>query len=130
MQTHEMYLPMLIPLWLIFIGIALVVIGFVDKKATITYCGWSVLIANGLVSIYYNLFQINPTRFPTESQLAETARILISAGWLNAAGAVLALAALLFFYFRKRRYMIIAVLSILFFAVQFFQFYGLIQKPK
>jgi hypothetical protein len=130
MQTHELYLPMLIPLWLIFIGIALVVIGFVDKKAFITISGWGVLIVSGLVSLYYNLYQISPTHFPDGSELAETARILISAGWLNVAGAVLALAALLFFYFKKRRYMILAVLTILFFAIQFFQFYGLIQKPK
>jgi hypothetical protein len=130
MQTHELYLPMLIPLWLIFIGIALVVIGFVDKKAVFTYSGWGVLMVSGLVSLCYNLFQISPAHFPDGSQLAETARILISAGWLNVAGAVLALAALLFFYLKKKRYMIMAVLTILFFAVQFFQFYSLIQKPK
>ncbi|MEI7829880.1 MAG: hypothetical protein WCI31_08930 [Prolixibacteraceae bacterium] len=130
MQTHELYLPMLIPLWLIFIGIALVIIGFVDKKAVFTYSGWGVLIVSGLVSMYCNLFQISPAHFPDGSQLAETAGILISAGWLNVAGAILSLAAMLFFHFKKRRYLIIAVLTILFFAVQFFQFYGLIQKPK
>lgn len=130
MQTHELYLPMLIPLWLIFIGITLVVIGFVDKKAFMTFSGWGVLIVSGLVSLYYNLFQISPAHFPDGSELAETARVLISAGWLNVAGTVLALASLLFFYLKKRRYMVLAVLTILFFAVQFFQFYGLIQKPK
>jgi hypothetical protein len=117
-------------LWVIFIGIALVVIGFVDKKASFTYSGWSVLMVSGLVSLYCNLFQLSPAHFPEGSQLAETARVLIAAGWLNFAGGLLALASLLFFHFKKKRYVLIAVLTILFFSVQFFQFYGLIQKPK
>jgi LPXTG-motif cell wall-anchored protein len=130
MQTHELYLPMLIPLWGIFIGIALVIIGFVDKKAHFTYFGWSVFIVLGLVSLYYNLFQIVPSHFTENNQLSETAALLMNAGWLNVAGALLALATLLFFYFKRKRYLLMAILTILFFAVQFFQYYSLIQKPK
>ena len=130
MQTHELYLPMLIPLWGIFIGIALVIIGFVDKKALFTYSGWSVLMACGMASLYYNLYGINPTHFAENSQLRETAGFLVSAGWLNVAGAILALATLLFYYKKSKRYLLMAILTILFFAIQFFQFYGLIQKPK
>ena len=130
MQTHELYLPMLIPLWGIFIGIALVIIGVVDKKASFTYSGWAVLTVNGMISLYYNLFQINPAHFSDNLQLRETAGFLITTGWLNVAGAILAMAALLFFHFKKKRYVLMAVLTILFFAIQFFQYYSLIQKPK
>ena len=130
MQNLELYLPMLLPLWGIFIGIALVIIGFVDKKAPFTYSGWSVLMATGLISLYFNLFQINPAHFADNSQLRETAGFLLTTGWLNVAGALLALASLLFFYFGKKKYLLMAALTILFFAIQFFQFYGLIQKPK
>ncbi|MCL6103574.1 MAG: hypothetical protein M1292_13990 [Bacteroidetes bacterium] len=130
MQTHELYLPMLLPLWGIFIGIALVIIGFVDKKASFTYSGWAVLIVNGMISLYYNLFQINPAHFTENGQLRETAGFLLTTGWLNVAGAMLAMAALLFFYFKKKRYILMAILTLLFFAIQFFQYYGLIQKPK
>ncbi len=130
MQTHDLYIPMLIPLWGIFIGIALVVIGFADKKALFTYLGWGFLTAIGITSLYFNLFRINPAHFTENSSLRETAGLLITSGWLNVAGAALALASLLFFYFRKKRYLLLAVLTILFFSVQFFQYYSLIQKPK
>ncbi|HWS01068.1 MAG TPA: hypothetical protein VN249_10660 [Prolixibacteraceae bacterium] len=130
MQTHELYIPMLIPLWGIFIGIALVVIGFTDKKALFTYLGWSVLTATGLASMYYNLFRIDPAHFAENSSLRETAGLLITSGWLNVAGAGLAVTSILFFYFKKRRYLLLAVMTILFFSVQFFQYYSLIQKPK
>jgi len=130
MQTHELYLPMLIPLWGIFIGIALVIIGIVDKKCQFTYAGWSVFILTGLVSLYYNLFEINPALYADNLPMKETAEYLITSGWLNVMGGGLALAALLFYYFRKKRYRILAVLTIVFFAILFFQYYGLIQKPK
>lgn len=130
MQTHELYLPMLVPLWGIFIGIVLVIIGFADKKPKFTYGGWGTLMANGLISLYFNLFQINPAQFVDNAQLKETSELLVASGWLNVAGAFLALASLLFFYFKKRRYLLLAALTILFFSIQFFQFYGLLQKPK
>jgi hypothetical protein len=130
MQTHELYLPMLIPLWGIFIGIALVIIGFVDKKHLLTYAGYAVFMLTGLISLYYNLFEINPALYTENIQMKETAQYLVTSGWLNVMGGVLALAALLFHYFGKKRYMVLAVLTILFFPIQFFQYYGLIQKPK
>lgn len=130
MQTHELYLPMLIPLWGIFIGIALIIIGFVDKKQLFTYAGWSVFILIGLISLYYNLFAIHTALYAEDLKMKETAEILVASGWLNVMGGGLALASLLFYYFRKKRYMVLAVLTILFFSIQFFQYYGLIQKPK
>jgi hypothetical protein len=129
MQTHQLYLPMLIPLWGIFIGIALIIIGFVDKKALFTYLGWSMLIAVGFVSLYCNIFQIDPANLSDTGQLRETAKMLVASGWLNVGGAILAMACLLFFHFKKKRYLLLAVLTILFFAIQFFQYYGLMQKP-
>lgn len=130
MQTPELYLPMLIPLWGIFIGIALVVIGFVDKKATFTYTGWSVLVLMGLVAMYYNLVLIDLSHYADNSQLRETAGFLKTTGWLNVAGGVLSMITLLFFHFKKKRYMLLAVLTLFFFSIQFFQYYSLIQKPK
>ena len=130
MQTPELYLPMLIPLWGIFIGIALVIIGFVDKKSAFTYAGWLVFMAIGMISLFYNLFYINPSHFVDNSQMRETAETLLTTNWLNSTGAILALATLLFFYFKKKRYLLLAVLTILFFTIQFFQYYSLIQKPK
>jgi heme/copper-type cytochrome/quinol oxidase subunit 3 len=130
MQNHELYLPMLLPLWGIFIGIALVIIGFVDKKPLFTYLGWFVLILNGLISLYYNLFQIDALHFSNDLQMQETAKILIKTGWLNVSGAILALASVAFFYLKKRRYVVLACLTILFFSIQFFQYYSLLQKPK
>jgi len=130
MQLQELYLPILIPLWIIFIGIALVIIGYTDKKASFTYAGWSALMTSGLVSLYYNLFQIDLSHFAGNSASRETAGILITTGWLNVAGAILALLSLLFFRFKIKRYFLLAVLTILFSAIQFFQYYSLIQKPK
>ena len=49
MQNHELYLPMLI-LYEVFIGIALVIIGFVDKSWPYLF-GWSMLIVVGLISL-------------------------------------------------------------------------------
>ncbi|MEK7720635.1 MAG: hypothetical protein AAB347_13740 [Bacteroidota bacterium] len=130
MQNHELYLPMLIPLWGIFIGIALVIIGFVDKKPAFTYSGWSMLIVVGLISLFYNLFQINPVSYQENSQMRETAVILVKAGYLNLAGAALSLCSMLYYRYKNRRYLLMAILTILFFAIQFFQYYSLIQKPK
>ncbi|MCK9413626.1 MAG: hypothetical protein M0Q53_15105 [Prolixibacteraceae bacterium] len=130
MQNHELYLPMLLPLWGIFIGIALIVIGFVDKKPVYTYSGWSMLILVGLLSLFYNLFQISPLSYQENSQMSETATILVKAGYLNLAGAALSLCSLLYFRYKNRRYLLMAILTVLFFAIQFFQYYSLIQKPK
>lgn len=130
MKTHELYLPMLIPLWGIFIGIALIIVGFVDKKNLFSYAGWSVFMLTGLVSLYYNLFEINPAVYSDNLPMKDTAELLVTTGWLNVMGGALALAALLFQYFRRKRYVILAVWTLLFFAVQFFQYYSLIQKPK
>ena len=130
MQTHALYLPMLIPLWGIFAGIALVVIGFVDKRASLTYSGWSTLILCGLISLYCNLFYIDGLALQEQSPLKESAGLLVSTGWLSVSGAFLAAVSLLFFYFKKRRYLLLATLTILFFSVLFFQYYSLIQRPK
>ena len=105
MQTQELYLPMLIGLWTIFIGIALVIIGSVDKKASITYAGWAVLIINGLISAYFNLFQINLSTIAEGAPVRETAQMLIASGWLNLAGSLLSAATLLFFHFKRKRYL-------------------------
>ncbi|MCE1200290.1 MAG: hypothetical protein LWW85_15095 [Marinilabiliales bacterium] len=130
METHELYLPMLVPLWAIFIGLALVVVGFVDKKPRFTYGGWMILCLSGLYSLYANLFLLPSVSVVPGSPLMETASQLQVTGWLNVAGAFLALASLLFLYFKKRRYLLLAVLTLAFFILQFFEYYHLLQKPK
>jgi hypothetical protein len=52
---------------------------------------------------------------------------LVTAGWLTVAGGALALASLLFLYFKLKRYSVLAVLTLLFFAVIFFQYNTLIR---
>jgi hypothetical protein len=76
------------------------------------------------------MFIVDKNHFQEGSQLRETAVLLLSAGWLNVAGIFLALTSLLFFYYKNKRYMLLAVLTVIFFSVQFFQYYSLIQKPK
>lgn len=130
MQTFELYLPMLIPLWGIFIGIALVIIGFAEKKALYTYLGWTGLVVVGMISLYCNIFIVDTNHYPEGSPLRETAGVLLSAGWLNVGGIFLSLSSLLFFYFKNRRYLLLAGWTIIFYSVQFFQYYSLLQKPK
>lgn len=130
MQRPELYLPMMMPLWGIFLGIALIIIGYADKKSRFTYSGWAVLMATGLISLYFNLFTLNLSAYPEGSEIRRTALLLVATGWLNAAGSVTSLVTMLFYRYKNKRYVLMAVLNILFFSILFFQYYSLVQKPK
>jgi hypothetical protein len=123
MSNHQFYLPTIIPQWCIFIGISLVIIGYVDKKEKWTYAGWATFIFTGITALYFNLFgDFSPN--PAETVDAATAHILTS-GWLTAIGGILSLATLLFQFFKLKRYPILAVITLLYFAIMFFQYYSL-----
>jgi VIT1/CCC1 family predicted Fe2+/Mn2+ transporter len=120
MTDHQLYLPTVIPQWGIFIGITLVIIGYVDKKEKWTYAGWATFIFTGIAALYFNLFGgFSPN--PGETVDATTAHILTS-GWLTAIGGILAVVTLLFQHFKLKRYPILAVMTLLYFAVIFFQY--------
>ena len=120
MADHQLYLPTIIPQWGIFIGISLVIIGYVDKKVKWTYAGWATFIFTGIAALYFNLFGgFSPA--PTEIVDAATIHILTS-GWLTASGGMLALVTLLFQFFKLKRYPVLAFMTVLYFAVIFFQY--------
>ncbi len=56
MTEHLLYLPTVIPQWGIFLGIALVIIGYVDKKEKWAYGGWALFVATALAALWFNLF--------------------------------------------------------------------------
>ena len=125
MTEHQLYLPTVIPQWGIFLAIALVIIGYVDKKEKWAYGGWALFVATALAALWFNLFggfAPQPGDTPSE-QIVQ----LVTAGWLTVAGGALALASLLFLYFKLKRYSVLAVLTLLFFAVIFFQYNTLIR---
>ena len=119
MTTAQLYLPTLVPQWGIFAGIVLLTLGYVDKKRLWTLLGWIVLISTSLAALYFNLFsKLSAGDSLNSSDIA--ASLLISTGWQTAIGGVLALASLLMFQFRKKRYPVLAILTITYFILTFF----------
>ena len=116
MANTQLYLPTVLPQWGIFAGIILITVGYVDKKNLWTRLGWIVLIATSLTALYFNIFG-------GLEILAETnamALPLISTGWQTAAGGILAVASLLMLQFKRKRYALLAVLTLLYFTLTFF----------
>ena len=116
MTNTQLYLPTVLPQWGIFAGIILITVGYVDKKNLWTRLGWIVLIATSLTALYFNIFG-------GLEILAETnamASPLISTGWQTAAGGILAVASLLMLQFKRKRYALLAVLTLLYFTLTFF----------
>ena len=123
MTEHLLYLPTIVPQWGIFIGFALVIIGYVDKKERWAYAGWGVLVATGIAALYFNLFG---GFAPQVGELvSEEAAHLFTSGWLTAIGGVLALASMVFLYFKLKRYSILAILTLIYFGIVFFQYNNL-----
>src|SRR5665647_1591284 len=116
MISTQLYLPTVLPQWGIFAGVILLTVGYVDKKDLWTRIGWIVLIATSLAALYFNLFGgLKP--------LAETntmASLLISTGWQTAAGGALAAVSLLMLQYKKKRYALLAILTICYFTLTFF----------
>jgi hypothetical protein len=119
MTNALLYLPTLIPQWGIFAGAALLTLGYVEKKELWTRIGWIVLIATSIAALYFNLFGGLNT-LSGKILPGSVASQLISTGWQTATGGVLAIASLLMFQLKKKRYPMIAILTIAYFILTFF----------
>jgi peptidoglycan/LPS O-acetylase OafA/YrhL len=116
MAYNQFYLASSIPQWGIFIGIVCVIIGYIDKKEKLMTAGWIILIATGLISLFFNL--TGSTGIPRDNKVNE----LFTAGWQNATGAVLAAATYFFQRIKNRYFKIMGILTVLYFMLVFFQF--------
>jgi len=122
MTNAHLYLPTVLPQWGIFAGIVLITIGYVDKKEIWTRLGWIVLIATSLAALYFNLFGELNTLAEKDNPLS-VAPLLTSTGWQTVAGGVLAVASLIMLLLKKKRYPILAILTLVYFILIFFQYY-------
>lgn len=122
MTNAHLYLPTVLPQWGIFAGIVLITIGYVDKKDIWTRLGWIVLIATSLAALYFNLFgELNT--LAEKNNPGSVASLLTSTGWQTVAGGVLAVASLIMLQLKKKRYPILAILTLVYFILIFFQYY-------
>lgn len=127
MSYSPLYLPSSVPQWGIFLGVVFVIIGYVEKSERWNTTGWMILIVTGLFSLFFNLFG---GLMPDEN-ISETAlNILKASGWLSSAGAFLAAITLYFRYLKSRSYKVLAVLTIIFFILIFFQFNYITRSQK
>ena len=114
-----MYLPTVLPQWGIFAGVVLLTIGYVDKKNILTQIGWIILIVTSLTALYFNLFGGLST-LVDKNVTDSPASLLISTGWQTVAGGVLAVISLLMLKFKKKRYSLLAILTLIYFFLTFF----------
>jgi hypothetical protein len=119
MNSAQLYLPIVLPQWGIFAGVVLITIGYVDKKHLWTRLGWMVLIATGLIALYFNLFG-GLNAMAEKGETSNMASLLISTGWQAVAGGALAIISLLMLQFKAKRYSILAILTLLYFFLTFF----------
>lgn len=121
MINTQLYLPTVLPQWGIFTGVVLLTIGYVDKRDLWTLLGWITLILSSLTSLYFNLFGGLSALGETNSQEVLTG-LITSTGWQSVAGGIPAIAALLLFHYKSKRYSILAILTIIYFILIFFLF--------
>lgn len=114
-----MYLPTVLPQWGIFAGVVLLTIGYVDKKIILTQIGWIILIVTSLTALYFNLFGGLST-LVDKNVTDSSASLLLSTGWQTVAGGVLAVISLLMLKFKKKRYSLLAILTLIYFILTFF----------
>jgi len=119
MTGTQMYLPTVLPQWGIFAGVVLLTIGYVDKKIFLTQIGWIILIVTSLTALYFNLFGGLST-LVDKNVTNSPASLLISTGWQTVAGGVLAVISLLMLKFKKKRYSLLAILTLIYFFLTFF----------
>jgi hypothetical protein len=119
MTGSQLYLPTLIPQWGIFAGIVLITVGYVDKKNLWTRLGWIVLIATSLTALFFNLFG-DLNAIAENNKPGSTISLLVSTGWQTSAGGILAIVTLLMLQFKKKRYPLLAILTIIYFILIFF----------
>ena len=119
MTNAQLYLPTVLPQWSIFAGVVLLTIGYVDKRALWTILGWIALIIAGLAPLYFNLFGgLSALSESTRQEIV--AGLITSTGWQASAGGVSAVASLLLFRYKSKRYPILAILTIIYFTLIFF----------
>ena len=126
MTNAHLYLPTTLPQWEIFLGIALITMGYIEKKAIWTQIGWGVLILTGLTALYFILF--GELASLADSQVRNhITSLLVATSWQAVAGGALPVFSLLMFHFKKKRYSILAVLTIIYFVLIFFLYYQVSQ---
>lgn len=123
MTSAQLYLPTVLPQWGIFTGIVLVIVGYVEKKDLWTRLGWTVLIATSLTALYFILFG-GLHAMAEQNESDAIVAMLTSTSWQAVAGGVLAIVSLILFHYKKKRYTLLAVLTLLYFVLIFFQFYS------
>ena len=122
MTSTQFYLPTVLPQWGIFAGVVLITVGYIDKKDLWTRLGWIVLIATSMTALYFNLFgDLNV--ISERNTPGSVAPLLLSTGWQTVAGGVLAIISLLMFQLKKRRYSLLAILTLIYFILIFFLYY-------
>jgi hypothetical protein len=126
MAYNQFYLAASIPQWGIFIGIACVIIGYIEKKENWMTAGWIMLILTGLTSLTFNLFGVNAGQ-PDISISVYSINALKTTGWQSATGTFLAVASFIFQRLKNRYFRILAVLTLLYFMLIFFQFNDLMR---
>ena len=124
MTYSQFYLPANIPQWGIFLGVVFVIVGYIEKKETWALAGWLVLITTGLTSLGFNLFG-GLVYNPEEQLTSSSTSTLITCGWMSVAGGCLAAVSLFFQMTKKKSYRILAILTVIYFMLIFFQFNAL-----
>jgi len=100
--------------------------GYIEKKSIWTWLGWGVLITTGLTALYFILF--GELASLTDSQVQNhISSLLIATSWQAVAGGALAVVSLLMFHFKKKRYNILTVLTVIYFVLIFFLYYQVSQ---
>jgi hypothetical protein len=119
MNSAHLYLPTLLPQWGIFAGVVLLTVGFVEKKLIWTKLGWIILIITGIAALYFNLFGEFNT-LPENAGGDPVASMLVTTGWQAVAGGALAAFSLIMLQLKKKRYRLLAILTLIYFILIFF----------
>jgi hypothetical protein len=127
MTFNQFYLPASIPQWGIFLGVVGVIIGYIEKKERWMTAGWIVLIVTGLTSLGFNLIG----GIHLEEGVPDSAgKALIATGWQCAIGGALAAASLFFQRIKNRYFKFLAILTLLYCMLTFFQFNQLMRSES
>ncbi len=127
MNSAQLYLPTLLPQWGIFAGVVLLTVGYVEKKIIWTQLGWITLIITGMTALWFNLFGEFNAFAASEGADAPVSH-LIATGWKSVAGGVLAAISLLMLQLKKKRYPLLAILTLVYFILIFF-LYSQVSDP-
>ena len=129
MTYSHYYLAANIPQWGIFLGIVCVIIGYIEKKDRWMTAGWMLLIVTGLTSLTFNLF--GSLRIQNEGNISASAVSQLRATSLQSiVGGVLAAASFLFQLRKNKYFKILAILTLLYFMLVFFQFNQLMRSES